>query len=65
MRDVRHNRDASGDDQDQRKDYYYLFYDRVTSSSPTAITFWSFPHPPPNIIFANDIIQKPFSEPKT
>jgi hypothetical protein len=53
MRDVRHDRDASGDDQDQRKDYYYLFYDRVTSSSPTAI------------IFANDIIQKPFSEPKT
>jgi hypothetical protein len=31
MRDVRHDGDATGDDEDQRKDYYYLFYDRGTS----------------------------------
>jgi len=31
MRDERHDRDATGDDEDQRKDYYYLFYDRATS----------------------------------
>ena len=28
MRDVRYDRDASGDDQNQRKDYCYLFYNR-------------------------------------
>lgn len=31
MRDERHDRDATRDDEDQRKDYYYLFYDRATS----------------------------------
>jgi len=31
MRDVRQDRDATGGDEDQRKDYYYLFYDRAAS----------------------------------
>lgn len=30
MRDERHDRDATRDDEDRRKDYYYLFYDRAT-----------------------------------
>jgi len=34
MRDERHDRDASGDDQNQRKDYCYLFYNRVASCAP-------------------------------
>jgi len=28
---VRQDRDATGGDEDQRKDYYYLFYDRAAS----------------------------------
>ena len=39
MRDVRYDRDASGDDQNQRKDYCSLFYNRVASFAPNvAIT---------------------------
>jgi hypothetical protein len=34
MRDVRYDRDASSDDQNQRKDYSYLFYNRVASFAP-------------------------------
>jgi len=38
-RDVRYHRDASGDDQNQRKDYCSLFYNRVASFAPNvAIT---------------------------
>jgi len=32
MRDIRYDRDASSDDQNQRKDYCYLFYNRVPLS---------------------------------
>ena len=38
MRDERYDRDASGDDQNQHKDYCYLFYNRITSCAPVART---------------------------
>jgi hypothetical protein len=59
MRDVRHDRDASGDDQALLLSFLrscYLFL-------PDSHHILELPDR--NIIFANDIIQKPFSTPKT